>query len=594
MCAKTSRFGERLRHSERITQPLVREGSNYWPVTWDEAYLLIARRIDKLRKWPESILHVRGYGYRGVLANASKWFFGSLGASTTSGSPCDEAGIVACEEDFGELAHNDISDIEKATRIVNWGRDFARSSVHLAALVKNARKGGAEVLTISPGGDGNAAFSDRMVRVRPGTDRFLAAAVCKGLMEHGVSDAVRERCANFEAFGRELERWTIAQCLDACDVTATDFSEILRWYEAEGPTATVLGWGLQRYRRGGENVRFINAAAMLSGNVGISGGGCYYGISSGRNFAKGFPETSPAPRAFPVHDLGRAILGATPPVKMIWVDGINAINQLPAGDIIEEAFAKCGFVVAVEAFFTDTALRADIILPPALMTEREDVVGSSMHNWVNWSAKCWDAPGEAKCDWDIYAELGARLEQPVEFPSQEDVLRRALASPSLGVTPEEMREQKTVRGKWPVVAFEGMRFSHPDGLYHLPEALHPEHECDEEYPCKLLTLVSRRAIHSQIPFDEEMEAPEAFVSPENPCLEGLDVENGVEVVSPRGRLAVRLRLDESVHPKAVLVRRGGWMRHGRGLNPLIAPMETDMGGGTAYYSQKVRLENAAK
>ena len=40
-----------------------------------------------------------------------------------------------------------------------------------------------EVITISPGGDGNDTFSNERICIRPGTDRFLAAAVIKLLAE---------------------------------------------------------------------------------------------------------------------------------------------------------------------------------------------------------------------------------------------------------------------------------------------------------------------------------------------------------------------------------------------------------------------------
>ena len=41
-----------------------------------------------------------------------------------------------------------------------------------------------------------------------------------------------------------------------------------------------------------------------------------------------------------------------------------------------------------------------------------------------------------------------------------------------------------------------------------------------------------------------------------------------------------------------LVRRGGWVRHGRGVNALVAAEATDRGEGTAFYDQRVRLEPA--
>lgn len=593
ICAKTARYAGMLSHPERITQPLVREGAGYWPVTWDEALGLIARRIDRLRDRPERILHLRGHGYRGVLAGISNWFFGRLGSSTLCGSPCDEAGIEACVADFGTLDSNQPEDLLNAARIVNWGRDFSRYSVHQAALVKAARKAGTRVLTLSPASSGNEDFSDRIIPIRPGTDRFLAAALCQGLLERGVAGDVLGATANSAELQGLLAERATEELLAACGVSRADFQTVLEWYTAHGPTATIIGWGLQRYVHGGENVRWINAVALLSGNVGLPGGGAHYNISSGRNFVQWAGEGAAGRprRTLPVHDLGRSLLRAEPPVEMIWVDGSNCINQFPAGDVIIEAFGKCGFVVAVDAFFTDTALRADLILPCALMTEREDVLGSCMHDWVAHSAKVQDPPGEARNDWEILEDLGRRLAEPILLPDREETLARGVATTHLKITLAELRAKGFAKAHRPSVAFEGLGFAHPDGRFRFVEVLSPEPGAVGEYPLHLLTLISKKTIHSQFPPDQGPGLPEAFVSGRSPALAGLDLDKPVFVVSPRGRAEVRLVLDETVHPEAVVVRRGGWMRFGRGLNPLVVPTETDLGGGTAYYSQRVRLEN---
>ncbi|BBD08917.1 molybdopterin-dependent oxidoreductase [Desulfovibrio ferrophilus] len=594
ICAKTAKYPQMLTHPERITQPLVRSGAGYWPVTWDEALDLVTRRIDKLRNKPERILHMKGHGYRGVLAGVSNWFFGRLGSSTLSGSPCDEAGIVASEADFGVLDTNHPEDLQNASRIVNWGRDFSRFSVHQAAIVKAARKAGTKVLTISPAYGGNEGFSDEIVLIRPGTDRFLAAALCKGLLTRGVAAEIRDAAANLSTLESLVVGMETNDLLEACGVSRADFEMVLDWYTADGPTASVIGWGLQRYLHGGENVRWIDAVVMLSGNVGIAGGGAHYNISSGRNFSKWSDDgaADKPRRTLPVHNIGRAIMRAEPPIEMIWVDGGNFINQMPAGDVMVEAFGRCEFVVAVDTFFTDTALRADLILPCALMTEREDVLGSCLHDWVAHSAKVQDPPGEVRNDWDILEDLGKRLAEPVLLPDREETLARGLQTPNLKVTLDELRAKGFAKADWPVVAFENLEFGHADGKFRFVEELSPEPEEPAEYPLNLLTLISRKTIHSQLPPGDEGEGlPEVYISSQSPMLEKVDRDKPVFVVSQRGRIEVRLVLDDTVHPEAVVVRRGGWMRYGKGLNPLVVPAETDMGGGTAYYSQRVRLES---
>jgi hypothetical protein len=49
---------------------------------------------------------------------------------------------MAYVHDFGSRKNNDINDLTNAARIVNWGKDFSRSSVHTAAIIRNARKKG--------------------------------------------------------------------------------------------------------------------------------------------------------------------------------------------------------------------------------------------------------------------------------------------------------------------------------------------------------------------------------------------------------------------------------------------------------------------
>ncbi len=141
-----------------------------------------------MRAEPLSILHLDSSGNMGLMSLAVQHFFNRLGASRAAGSLCVGAGMAACQADFGAVEHHTPADLLNARVIVNWGRDIARTSVHLTALVRRARKQGARVLTLSPGGDGHEAWSDEFIRVRPGRDRFLAAAVCRALIEGGHVD----------------------------------------------------------------------------------------------------------------------------------------------------------------------------------------------------------------------------------------------------------------------------------------------------------------------------------------------------------------------------------------------------------------------
>jgi len=96
---------------------------------------------------------------------------------------CDSAGILAYAYDFGSRKNHDTRDLLKANSIVNWGKDLSRSSIHTAVILKKARQNGTNIITVSPGGDDNETYSDFQTRVRPGSDRFLAAAVIRRFID---------------------------------------------------------------------------------------------------------------------------------------------------------------------------------------------------------------------------------------------------------------------------------------------------------------------------------------------------------------------------------------------------------------------------
>jgi anaerobic selenocysteine-containing dehydrogenase len=594
-CAKIRRLGRRLTHPQRITTPLLHIGGGWQAIRWEEALDLCAEKIQAFRAEAASILHIHGFGDKGVLSLAGPHLFARLGASGIRGSLCDEAGIAASKADFGSLETNDILDLAKARRIVNWGKDLGRSSIHVASLIRRAHRHGGKVLTISLGGDGNREFTDSFIRIRPGTDRFLAAAAIRLLLERGkIRESILERTRNWPQFSRVVTGRSLADLMAAGGVSQVDVEEVYSWYGAGEPVATLIGWGLQRHRYGGENVRFINALALLSGNVGRQGAGSYFNIASMRNFNRSWLAEGIAGdrRALLLPCIGNEILKAQePPVRMIWVDGCNVVNQAPDSRGIARAFAATAFKVVVDAFMNDTASMADLVLPCSLMLEKEDVVGSFLHNYVNYSGKVVEPPGEARSDFWILSELGRRLDPPVLLPTAEEFLRRTLDSPHLGISLDEIRRLGFVRAKRPEIAYSGLRFDHADGRYCLPTDLHEEPEPPPGYPFRLLTLVRRESIHSQILPEEHEAPPPVWIGADNPAATDLDLGRDVFLVSPLGQLKVRVERARDLHPQVVLYRRGDWMSLGGGANQLVAAEITDMGDCAAFYSQHVRLEN---
>jgi len=594
-CKKIRNHIKRLQSPDRILHPMLKTNGTWTRIGWEQALDLCAEKIDTYRKDPLSILHVQGSGALGALKGVNGLFFGRIGATSVRGSLCDAAGYMAFVHDFGSRKNNYILDLENASRIVNWGRDLSRSSVHLAAIVRKARKNGVRILTISPGGDGSDGFSDDHIRIRPGTDRFLAAAAILRMIQDGdVDDHIVSHTKHWEPFRRAVEAWAEYELLAVCGVEPADLETLLSWYRQADPTATLVSTALQRYRYGGENARFINALALLSGHIGRSGGGSYYHLYAygalNLDWTRdGVPRSG---RSFCKPTVGKEILEATdPPIRMAWINGINIVNQAANSRQSKKILKGVEFVVAVDAFMNDTAEAADLVLPSTLMLEQEDVIGSFFQEYVQYVPAVLSPPEEARTDYWIISEVARRLSNPVNIPDPDRVFSQSLASPLLETSLEELRQRGFVRTNRPRVAYEGLQFDHGDGKYRFPIEIHPEPDPPPEYPLRLLSLIRREAIHSQILAENQIIPPVAWVAPDCAALSRLDLETDVFISSPLGRLKVRLKTMPGLHPEVVVYRRGDWMKLGGGINQLIQERLTDMGWGAAFYDQYVKLEN---
>lgn len=596
VCGKTVRFGERLHAPDRITRPLLRERGELRPISWEAALDIAAGRIQALRGSPEKMLHVFYVASYGVLFRASSYLFGRLGAAATSGDYCLDAGIEAQRLDFGMLAEPELDELALSRGIVNWGRNLDAEGMLVGRRVQEARQRGAAVLAVTPGDPGYAAFADRIVTIRPGTDRFLALAALRILeRRHGIAPEAVQAAAGFGRFEMLLREHSLEKLLAACGVPLADAEALAEAYTRR-PCASLLGRGVQRYGFGGENVRFIDALALLSGNMGIPGGGTYFSAGDrGHIDYSWHRRPAEPPRTLPISDLGRALERAEAqgePVELVWIEGTNAVNQAPDSVRLARALQK-PFVIAVEAFLNDTAGVADLILPPALMWEWEDITRCSSHGFVHHSAKVLDPPEGCLSNFEISRRVALRLDPPLDFPAAEEVMERALDAPNLKTSLAELRARTWVASPTLPTPFAGLRFGHADGKARLPEILHAEPAPPAGYPLRLLSLVSKAHLLSQIPEAEQRkELPRLRVAPGCPVLAGVDLERPVELVTEHGRMPVRLELLEGLHPESALVERGGWMKCGRGVNALIGPHEADLAGQCAYYAQYCRLENA--
>ena len=590
-CSKIRRYPGRRLSPHRIREPWIRRGDGYRPLSWDAALDLICEALDRARaENPASVMLVRGAGSMGMSKTFADYVFGSLGARGTRGSLCDAAGIAAIEADAGALRMNDPRQIDRAEAIVLWGKSPLDSSIHTAVQVARASRRGVPVVAVNPDPQSVRRLANRVVRVRPGADRFLALAVAKIYLENSDRTVPWDQAANAPAFEALLGRYGLADLLDLCGVESEEARALASFYLRTPRVATIVGWGLQRYANGGENVRAIHALAFVAGTLGIDGGGLYFNVPSSRHLRR--PGLVPkGPNSLALPDLARQLPKAHPAIRVAWISCSNVLNQGPDAKANRDSFSSVSTVIVVDAFWTETARCATVVLPPALWLEEEDLAASYWHPAIGAIRKVFPPPGECRSDFEILRSLAARLGVDHPFPTVDHWLRALL--PDQGPSLEEIRKQGWALCEEAPVAWEE-GFSHVDGKFRFLEGLSPESPTDLRHPLRFLTHIRREALNSQLLPEEQQDALVVRLNPETAAFAGLRPGDGVRVVSISGELEGVVGMDPLLHPETVACPRGGWISLGQGVNEVTAAAVTDIGTGAAFYETRVRLERLTR
>jgi anaerobic selenocysteine-containing dehydrogenase len=285
-------------------------------------------------------------------------------------------------------------------------------------------------------------------------------------------------------------------------------------------------------------------------------------------------------------------------VRAVWVTAGNPVTMLPGSATTQRALRTRELVVVVDAFRTDTAECATVVLPTTTLLEDDDLLGSYGHHHLGASRPVVAPPDGVKTDLEILQALATRL----AIPGLSDAMagdaaswKRRLIAPRLGphgITLETLEQAPAgvVRSPLaPPVLFEGRRFPTASGRVNLltTAPLRPDDLQAEGYPLTLMSLSTPDAQSSQW---ARTPAPGPAVVTVHPRAAG-GIRDGARarLESRSGQMEVVVRHDAAQREDVALVPKGGHLSAGRCANTLIRPRLTDGGEGGALYDERVRL-----
>lgn len=629
LCGKVARYLDREYHPDRLLYPLARSGPKgsgaFRRISWDEAISTIAMRLkDVAREFgPESILPYSYAGTMGMLngSGMDRRFFHRLGASRLDRTICSSAGGAALMAAMNTRLGTEPEQFPQSRLIVAWGANILTTNVHLWPFIVEARRNGARFVVIDPIRTRTASLADEHIPINPGSDLALALALAHVIFREGLEDKDYCQHINDLAEYREVAAgMPPARAAELTGVPVETIEALARSVATTKPTVLRVNYGVQRSDRGGRAVQAIVSLAALTGQFRHLGGGVNLSTSAGFAFnrtALERPDLQPGPtRLINMTQLGHALTALDhPPVKAL----VN-YNSNPAAIAPDQALVHRGlerddlFTVVLEQFMTDTALRADIVLPATTFLEHTDLYLSYGHYYVQMARPALPAPGEAKSNVEVFRLLARAMgfSDSCFDDTDDDMIRQALDSPSPyleGITLERLEAEHFVRlnlgapsgeflpfaqGQFPTT--HGQFITGGKALRYEPPVESRFGAGKGRYPLELISWKNHDSMNSTFGNRDDVDADTAIVilHPDDAAARSIADNARIRLFNDRGSLSAVARLDaQHVQPGVVCAPSVRWPSRSperKGINVLTSQRLTDLGEGATFYSCLIEVE----
>ena len=617
-CAKTVHYPARQNHPERPLYPMKRVDGILVRIGWAQALDEIAERLRGIltTSGPSAVLPYHYAGTMGLREGTHVHsFFRALGACELDETICASAGTEAWSIGYGARYGVDMQDVPHARTIILWGINSLSTNSHLTPWLTQARRNGAKIWHVDPYRNRTARYADTHLKLKPGTDTALSLGLAREIIRRGWHDAdyIRQATQGYEEFQWAAEPYTLERTAEITGLSVPDISELARAMGEHSPTYIRVGYGMTRHENGGTALRSVSLLPALTGDWRKRGGGCT--LSTSGAFTLNRTRLGAAHlirqgvRHVNMNELGAA-LAPEAGIQALFVYNSNPAVVAPDSSRVRLGMERGDLLtVVLEQAMTETARLADYLLPATTFAEHADVYTSYGHHSLGYNPATLPAPGEAKPNSWVFAQLGKRLglDVPELDWSMDELLASILdtAHPHLaGITPERLKAEGSVPLNLPE---EFLPYAHgagtPSGKVMFtpaPQYVPVQAQLSAGYPLRLITPPAHHFMNStygNVEFLNRAEGhePQVMVHPADAELYGVQDGGYATLSSEQGQATRRVRVTADVQP-GVLVVEGTWWGlsapDGVSINTLTAQTLTDLGGGSTFHNTRVRLSPA--
>lgn len=461
LCSKGSALGETLSLENRLLHPQV-DGVRQ---SWESALGTVAGGLRKAaeRHGPDAIafylsgqLLTEDYYVANKLA---KGFIGTPHVDTNS-RLCMSSAVAAHRRAFGsDTVPGCYEDLDEADLIVLTGSNTAWCHPILFRRMVDARtKRGTKLVVIDPRKTQTGEEADLFLGIKPGSDTALFSGLLVHLADTGALDArfVADHTAGFDA-ALDRARLIAPNRAAVAALTGLTEAEIGGFYDLFTRTervVTAFSMGVNQSAQGTDKANAILNCHLATGRIGRPGmgpfsltgqpnamggrevGGLANMLAAHMHFA---PEEVDRVRRFwraPNIITGEGMKAVAlfeaiqrGKIKALWVMGTNPLVSMPRADLIREAVSKLDLYVVSEVMADSDTARATgrkTVLLPALAWGEKDGTVTNSERRISRQRRFLKAPGEARPDWAVLADVGRRLGhgQAFSFTSAAAVFRQ--------------------------------------------------------------------------------------------------------------------------------------------------------------------------
>ncbi|MBD9614058.1 molybdopterin oxidoreductase family protein [Pseudomonas sp. PDM02] len=432
ICPKAVALQDIQNDPDRLRQPMLRVGSEWQPIEWEDAFNLVAERLAGIqeRHGQNSVAVYQGnpsvhnYG----LMTHSNYFLGLLKTRNRfSATSVDQLPHhLTSHLMYGHGLLLPIPDIDHTDFMLILGGNPLASNGSIMTVpdvekrLKAIQARGGKVVVVDPRRSETAAIADQHLFVRPGGDAALLFGLLSTLFAEGLTRDSHLPVDGLDDVREAVAAFTAEAMSPLCAVPAEQIRQLARDFAA-APTAVCYGrMGVSTQAFGTLCHWLVQLINLVTGNLDRVGGAVctepavdLVASTSGGHFnlwqsrVSGRPEYS---GELPVSALAEEMLteGEGQVRALITVAG-NPVLSTPNGRQLEQALDGLEFMVSVDLYINETTRYADLILPStsALENDHYDTTFNmfAVRNVSRFNRAILAKPEGALHDWEIFVGL---------------------------------------------------------------------------------------------------------------------------------------------------------------------------------------------